>query len=304
MVIKKKKWSSYSMLYIFLLPALLLTFFFSYLPLFSNVIAFMDYSMFDGWMGLGSPWVGFKNFSFVHETWFVQLALRTFYYSAGILLFSFPASLILALMMNELKNQVFKKVSQTISYLPHFVSWTTVASLVYLFLSIDTVGLINNLKVALFGGERIVFMQNVHLFLPLLIITQTWKEVGWGSILYLAAISTIDPQLYEAATVDGAGRWRRMLNITLPGLMPTTIILMIFSLGGLFSGNFDQMFNLQNDVIQADTNIISTYTYYQGVRGAQYSLATAVGLFSGVISFLLLLGANFLGKKLNNTSII
>lgn len=298
------KLKAHHILYVFLLPAILLTFVFNYLPMFSNVIAFMDYNMFRGWMGLESEWVGFGNFAFLGETWFYQLAVRTLVYSFFILVFSFPASLILALLLNEMRNEMLKRVVQTISYVPHFVSWVTVAGLFYIFLSVDVSGFVNNLKVALFGGERIVFMQQSGTFLPLLIISQTWKEIGWGSILYLAAIATIDPQLYEAATVDGAGRWRQMLHITLPGLIPTTVILMIFSLGAMFSGNFDQIFNMQNQVIQENTNIISTYTYYRGVKGAEYSIATAVGLFSGVISFMLLYMANYFGKKAADTSII
>ncbi|RAP76582.1 ABC transporter permease [Paenibacillus montanisoli] len=301
---KSSKLSSQFILHVFLLPAVVLTLLFNYLPMFSNVIAFMEYDIFAGWMGLGSKWVGFDNFAFLQEDWFYELAMRTLFYSASMLLFSFPASLILALLLNELRNQTFKKFAQTISYVPHFVSWVTVASLIYIFLSVDISGLVNNLKVALFGGERILYMQQSEYFLPVMIISQVWKEIGWGSILYLAAISTIDPQLYEAATVDGAGRWRQLLHITLPGLVPTTIVLMIFSLGGLFSGNFDQIFNLQNQVIQEKTNIISTYTYYRGVKGAEYSIATAVGLFSGVISFILLKIANFTGKKIGDTSII
>ncbi|RAP78430.1 ABC transporter permease [Paenibacillus montanisoli] len=299
------KFSKQYVLHLFLIPALVLTLLFNYAPMFGNVVAFMDYSMFDGWMGLGSPWVGLDNFkTFLSEQWFYDLALRTLTYSISILIFSFPASLILALLLNELRNQLFKKIAQTVSYIPHFVSWVTVAAMLYMFLSVDMNGLVNNIKVALFGGERLIFMQDTKLFLPLLIVTQVWKEMGWGSILYLAAISVIDPHLYEAAAIDGAGRWRQMIHVTLPGLVPTTVVLMIFTLGSLFGGNFDQMFNMQNIVIQDQTNIISTYIYYQGVKGAQFSISTAVGLFGGVISFILLMIGNYVGKKISNTSIV
>lgn len=298
------KFSTQYILHMFLIPAFVLTFFFSYLPMFSNVIAFMHYNMFKGWMGLGSEWVGFDNFAFLKEQWFYKLAFRTLYFNITMLLFSFPASLILALLLNELKSHTFKKYAQTISYVPHFVSWVTVASLVYIFLSVDISGLVNNLKVALFGGERILFMQDKDYFLPVLVISQVWKEIGWGSILYLAAISTVDPQLYEAATVEGAGRWKQMLHITLPCLAPTTVIIMIFSVASMFGGNFDQIITLQNQVIQADTNIIGTDIYYRGVKGANYSVAMAVGLFSGLISFILLRIANYSGKKIADTSVI
>ncbi|RAP77893.1 ABC transporter permease [Paenibacillus montanisoli] len=299
-----KALKNYYVLYLFLIPALILTLLFNYLPLFSNIIAFMDYDIFAGWMGLGSKWVGFKNFAFLGEGWFYELLVRTIYYNITILLFSFPASIILALLLNEVSSNLFKKISQSISYIPHFVSWVTVAGLTYIFLSYDNTGLVNNLMTTVFGTERAVYMQDNNIFLPLLIITQTWKEIGWGSILYLAAITMIDPQLYEAATMDGAGRWRRMFHITLPGLIPTTVVLLIFSLAGLIGGNFDQIFNLQNQVIQDQTNTISTFTYYEGILGARYSFSTAVGLFQGLVSFILLYIANYYGKKTSGTSII
>ncbi len=254
-------------------------------------------------MGLDSPWVGFDNFSFMKESWFYELVFRTLYYNIVILAFSFPASLVLALLLNELSNAKVMKSFQTILYVPHFVSWVTVAGLFYIFLSIDVSGLVNNVMENVFGLERQVYMQNVSMFLPILVISQIWKEIGWGSILYLAAISTINPQIYEAATVDGAGRWRRMWHITLPSLIPTTVVLMIFSLAALVGGNFDQIFNFQNQVIQEQTNTITTFTYYRGIVERQYSFATAVGLFSGLISFILLYIANYAGKKTSGTSI-
>lgn len=293
----------YYVLYLMLLPGMVLTFLFSYLPMFSNVIAFMDYSLFKGWMGLGSPWVGFENFDFIDEPWFRELVVRTLYYNLGMLLFSFPASLILALLLNELRRQKLMKTIQSILYIPHFVSWVTVAGLFYIFLSIDVSGIVNNVLESAFGAERKVFMQDPGLFLPVLIISQIWKEVGWGSILYLAAMTTINPQLYEAAEVDGAGRWKQMVHITMPTLVPTTVILLIFSLAGVIGGNFDQIFNLQNQVIQEQTNIINTFTYYRGIVEGRYSFAAAVGLFQGLVSFCLLYLANYAGKKASNTAI-
>jgi len=272
--------------------------------MFSNLIAFMDYDFTAGWFGLGSPFVGLKHFSFLREPWFYSLAGRTLLYSVTLLVFSFPASLILALLLNELRHLLFKKTIQTIFYIPHFVSWVTVAGMVYLFTSVDLSGAVNNLKQALFGGERISFMQNQEVFLPVLLITQLWKEIGWGTILYLAAITMIDPQLYEAAEVDGASRWKRMLHITLPGLSSTTSILLIFALGGIFTSNFDQIFNLQNPVIREYTDTINVFVYYRGIAAHQYSFATAVGLFQGVVTFLLITGTNYMTKKLNNTGII
>lgn len=235
---------SFRALYLFILPSLALTFLFSYLPMFSNAIAFMDYKMTKGWLGLGSPFVGLKHFKFVMEPWFYTLVGRTLVYSLSVLLTSFPASVILALLINELRGVTFKKISQTVSYIPHFVSWVTVAGLFYVFLTYDQTGIVNDIKVVLVGGERYSYMQYPDLFLPFLILSQLWKETGWGSILYLATIVSIDQQLYEAAWVDGAGRFRQMLHITLPCLIPTASIILIMSMGGVLSTNFEQIFNL------------------------------------------------------------
>lgn len=303
----EKRWQKvrkFGPLYLLLLPAIGFTFVFAYLPMFSNYIAFLDYDFTAGWFGFASPFVWFKNFSFLKEAWFYQLAGRTILYSAATILFTFPAPLILALFLNELRNEVFKKVVQTISYIPHFVSWVTIGGIFYLFMTVDQTGLVNNIKVALFGGERISYMLNAKLFLPFLIISQIWKEIGWGTILYLAAITMIDPQLYEAAEVDGANRWQRMWHVTLPGMLPTTCILLILTMGGLFRSNFDQILNLQNDVIRNETFTIDVFTWYRGIRQQQYSFAAAVGLFQGAVSFILVMIVNSITKRLNETAII
>lgn len=296
---------AFAPLYLFLLPSVVIRLVFDYVPMFSNVIAFMDYEMFNGWMGLGSKWVGFANFrTFVQEAWFWQLAFRTFWYALWRLVVTFPPSLVLALLINELRSRAFKKTVQTISYLPHFVSWVTAAGLVYIFLSIDPAGLVNNIKQALVGGERVVYVQKVELFLPLLLGTKIWKEVGWGSIIYLASLSTIDPQLYEAAWIDGAGRWKQLLHVTLPQLLPTTAVLLIFALGGLFTSDFDQVFNLQNPVIRPHTYVIDVWSFYKGVVDQQYSLAGAVSLFQGLITLVLLVSANWASKRVAKIGII
>jgi putative aldouronate transport system permease protein len=290
-------------LYFFLLPALIITFLFGYIPMFSNIIAFMDYDMMNPWFGFKSPFVGFRNFSFLRELWFYKLTIRTVTYSFAGLIFGFPASLILALLFNELRSHNYKKVIQTISYIPHFVSWVTVSGLVYMFLTVEPEGIINTIRITLFGGERISYMQDPKYFLPLLVITGVWKGVGWGTILYMASLSTIDEQIYEAAEVDGASRWKKVCHITIPGLIPTFCILLIFALGGLFSTNFDQIFNLQNAVIRADVMTINLYTYFNGIVNQQYSLTTAVGLFQGVVSFMLIASTNYVTRKLSDTGI-
>jgi len=291
-------------LYVFLIPATILTFIFSYIPMFTNIMAFQDYHINNGWLGLGSKFVGFRNFYFLKERWFWELAGRTVFYSFTILVTSFPLPLILALLLNELKNQTFKKFVQTVSYIPRFVSWVTVAGMFYIFLSVDPSGVVNNIKQAVFGGERISYMQHEIYFLPILVISNIWKELGWGTIIYLAAITNISPELYEAAQVDGANRWHRAIYITLPGLIPTFCILLIFSLGGLVNTNFDQVFNLQNQVIRESTDTINIWVFYKGIRAQLFGLSSAVALFNGLVTFVLVMTGNYITKKLNNTAII
>ncbi|SFJ02774.1 putative aldouronate transport system permease protein [Paenibacillus sp. UNC496MF] len=303
---KRLKTQNVKVLYLFLLPALALTFVFAYLPMFSNYIAFLDYDFNKGWFGFGSPFVGFDNFAkFLHDHTFYTLIGRTLLYSVTMMVATFPAPLILALLLNELRGERFKKVVQTTSYIPHFVSWVTVAGLFYLFLTVDATGLVNNIRQFFDpGAERISFMQDAHNFLPVLVISEIWKETGWGTILYLAALTTIDPQQYEAAQVDGASRFQRLRYITLPGLVPTMCILLIFSLSGLLATNFDQVFNLQNKMIRLDTDTIGVYTYYQGLVSGQYSYSAAVGLFQGLVSFILIMATNATTKRLSNVGII
>ncbi len=300
---KRTRWRIFKMewpLYLFLLPALLLTVIFAYLPIVTNVIAFMDYKMTKGWMGLGSPWVGFKWFvALFHDAEFPPLVWRTFYYSVLRLVFGFPAPFILAILINEARNRALKRTVQTIYYLPHFVSWTVIASLTYWFLTTDIEGIVNNVRQILGAKERIIFMKYPANFPWILVITGIIKETGWGTIIYLAAISGVDAQLYEAARIDGAGRWGQFVHVTFPSILPTTVILLIFSFGSLFASNFDQVFNLQNDIIRYDTNVINVYTYWRGVAAGKYSLATAAGLFQGFINAALLLSVNWFSKKMS-----
>jgi putative aldouronate transport system permease protein len=290
-------------LYFMLIPALGFTLMFYYLPMSMNVIAFMDYNLTKGWLGLGSTWVGFKQFQrFLADPTFYEVALRTLYYAVANLVFSFPAPIILALLLNELRVEAYKRTVQTISYMPFFVSWVTVAGLIYIFLSTSSSGLINNVIEA-FGGKRIIFMSKSQYFLPVLVFSTLWKGVGLGSIIYLATIASIEQQLYEAARIDGAGRWRQMINITLPGIMPAVIIILILNAGTIFSANFDQMINLQNDVIRTDTNVINVYTWYVGILQRRYAMGTAINLFQALINFVLVWLTNFIAKKVRGTGL-
>ena len=290
-------------LYFFVLPAVGFTFLFNYLPLFINVIAFMDYDITKGWLGLASPWVGFKHFQkFLTDSEFPTIALRTLAYAGGKMVFTFPAPIIFALLLNELRSQAFKRTVQTISYMPFFVSWVTVSSLVYLFLSTSSTGLVNNIVQAL-GGQRTIYMSKVEYFLPLLVVTELWKSMGFSSIIYIAAIASIEQQLYEAAMIDGAGRWARMTRITLPGILPAVVILLILSAGSLFSSNFDQIYTLTNPVIRTRTFVINIWGYFQGIQQRKYSLGTAISMFQSVISFLLVWLTNFASKRVRGTGL-
>lgn len=290
-------------LYLMLLPAVGFTLVFSYLPMAMNVIAFMDYKLTSGWLGLGSRWVGFANFKrFLGDPVFYEVTLRTVAYAAAKLAISFPAPIILALLLNEVRNQAFKRTVQTIAYLPYFVSWVTVAGLIYMFLSISSTGIINS-GIAFLGGKKILFMSRSRYFLPVMLFGTVWKGVGLGSIIYLATIASIEQQLYEAARIDGAGRWKQLLNITIPGIMPAIIILLILNAGSIFSADFDQMVNLQNDVIQTDTDVINVYSFHVGVAQRRYGLGTAISLFQAVINFTLVWLTNFVAKKVRGTGL-
>jgi putative aldouronate transport system permease protein len=290
-------------LYLLLIPAIGFTFVFYYMPMAMNVVAFMDYKLTAGWLGLGSKWVGFYQFQrFLSDPDFYKVALRTVVYALAKLAFSFPAPIILALLLNEVRNQAFKRTVQTISYMPFFVSWVTVAGLIYMFLSVSSSGLINN-AIELFGGKRILFMSKAQYFLPVLVLSTLWKGVGLGSIIYLATIASIEQQLYEAAKIDGAGRWKQLIHITLPGIMPAIIIILIMNAGSIFSADFDQMINLQNGVIQLDTDVINTYSYYVGVMQRRYAEGTAISLFQAVINFFLVWLTNFIAKRVRGTGL-
>ena len=245
---------------------------------------------------MASPFIGLKNFDFVFESSFWKMAGRTVLYSFTLMLFSFPVSLVLALLINEIRNEVFKKVVQTLTYIPHFVSWVTVAGLFYLFLSTDRSGLVNNI-LELFGKERYSYMQDARFFLPFLVISQTWKEVGWGTIIYLASLAAIDPQMYEAATVDGAGRWKCTLHITIPEISVTIGIMFIMAVGGMLNAGYDQILLLQQPANNQISQVLDTYIIQTGIRYGKFEYATAIGLFKSVFSLIMVAGTNYLTQK-------
>lgn len=286
-------------LYLMLLPAFAVTLVFSYAPMSGLIMAFQDFSIFDGL--LGSKFVGLDNFVKIFtQSKFTTAIWNTLFISLLNLLIGFPAPIILALLINELKNGPFKKSIQTISYLPHFLSWISIVGIVNILFGRD--GFVNDLRVMLGAAERITFLSNQNLFIWFILGTSLWKETGYGTIIHLANISSISPDLYEAASIDGASRLQKVRYITLPHMVPTILILLIFQMGTLFSSNFELVYGLQNPYI--DFEVISTIVYQTGIKGGDYSMSTAIGLAEGLVALILVLGANWFSKKTSGAGIM
>lgn len=282
---------------IMVIPALLFIFVFMYIPMYGVLMAFQDYDIFKGF--LGSPWVGFKHFRMFFEApEFWSIMRNTTVISLLKLLIGFPAPIVLALMLNEVRHLFFKRLVQTISYLPHFLSWVIVSGLVISMLSVDS-GSVNILlqKLRLIG-EPINFLSIPDYFWAILITTGVWKEVGFATIVYLAAIAGVDPHLYEAAAIDGAGRWKQIVMITIPCIAPVIIIFLILAIGNILNAGFEDILLLaRNPVLRDVSDVIDTYVYRVGILSSRYSYATAVGLFKAVISVGLLTIANAIARK-------
>ncbi len=291
--------NKYFFTYLLILPAALLTLFFAYLPMPGLIMAFMDFDIFKGF---SSPWVGFQNIKEIFAMpMFSSATLNTLYVSFLNLIIVFPIPILFAILLNELKDGVFKSFVQTVSYLPHFLSWIAVVGMAQTIYA--NYGIINDVLVAI-GGEgtkRITFLAKQELFVPNLVILNLWKTFGWNSVIYLAAITGIDAEMYDAAKVDGANRFRQCLHITIPSIMPTAIMLFILQIGSIFSDNFDLIYGLQNVYIEFET--ISTLVYKQGISSGNYSVATAIGFVQGTIGLVLVLCANAFSKKINDVAL-
>jgi putative aldouronate transport system permease protein len=282
-------------------PGIIFILIFSYIPMYGVLMAFQDYSIFDGFMK--SPWVGLKHFRMFFESpEFNEVMRNTIVISFLKFFIGFPAPILLALMLNEVKHMAFKRVVQTVSYLPHFISWVIVAGFVMSMLSTDN-GSVNILieKLNLIN-EPINFLSLPEYFWTILVSTGVWKEIGFGSIVYLAAIAGIDPHLYEAASMDGASKFKQMILITLPSIMPVVIIFMILAVGNLLNAGFEDILLLGvNPVLRDVSDVIDTYVFRVGIQNSRYSYATAVGLFKAVISVGLLTMANYIARKSGNS---
>lgn len=295
----KKDFSMYKSVYVMFIPVLIYYILFHYLPMYGAIIAFKDFSPRLGF--LGSPWVGFQHFvNFFTRPTFFQVLMNTVRISFSTLVFGFPAPILLALLMNEMRSRRLCRIVQNITYMPHFISMVIVCGMIKTFTA-DT-GIINDV-IEFFGGSRTSLLGEPKYFTSIYVISGIWQEIGWGSIIYLAAIIGVDESLYEAATIDGAGRWKQTLYVTLPGISTTIIVMLILRIGSILSVGYEKIILLYNDATLNVADVISTYVYRKGLLELDWGFSTAVGLFNSVINCLFLFGANFLSKKFNEVSL-
>ncbi len=286
-------------IYLMLVPVVLFYIIFMYGPMYGAIIAFKDFSPKLGiW---GSSWVGLKHFkAFFSSIYFLRLLRNTISISVQTLVFGFPAPIILALLLNEVRQSWFKKTVQTISYMPHFISLVVVCGIIKIFTGSE--GIINDI-LAHFGQERRDLLLDPGLFQPIYVISDIWQKIGWESIIYLAALSGVDQELYEAARIDGAGKWRQLFSVTLPCITPTIVIMLILRVGSMMNIGFEKIILLYNGNTYETADVISSYVYRKGIQEFSYSFSTAVGLFNSIINFFLVLGANTISRKVNETSL-
>ncbi len=296
----KRSFSKYWQLYLCLIPVLLYFLIFHYGPMYGVQIAFREFNAVDGITG--SPWVGLQHFErFFNSFYFERLMVNTLTLSLYMLVVTFPLPIILAIMLNELTSHRFRKAMQMVTYAPHFISVVVIVGMLQTMLS-PNYGLVNHFLNAI-GLEDVFFMAEPAWFKSLYVWSGVWQTTGWSSIIYIAAIAGIDPSLYEAAIVDGASRIKRIIHITIPGILPTAIILLIMQCGRIMSIGFEKVYLMQNDMNISSSQIISTYVYEAGMINAQISFASAVGLFNSVINCILLVIVNQVAKKTSETSL-
>lgn len=292
---RKIRFKSVFILYMLLSPSLILLLVFNYLPMYGIVVSFQDYSIYQGFWN--SDWVGFKHFAyFLSDDKFWSVMRNTLLLNVYDIVFGFTAPIVFALLVNEMLKHRMKKIVQTVSYLPHFLSWIVVAGLVHQMLS-PVNGLVNVLLEFLFGMSPIDFMTDKGMFRAIAVIAEIWKSIGWSAILYFAVIAGVDTTLYEASTIDGAGRFRQAIHITLPAMVPMIVLLFLLKLAAIFTIGFERVFLLQNPLVYDVSEVVPTYVYRLGLQQAQYSLTTAIGLAQSLIAFVLLVASNRLSKR-------
>lgn len=288
----KKDWAFHVLIF----PSVILTFIFSYLPMYGLVMAFQDYNP-----GIGffkSPWVGFENFQLIFsQPQFLLTIYNTLFISFFKLFFGTLSSVVFALLLNEVRSNFTKRLFQTIVYVPNFISWVIMAGILYTILSTD--GLVN-VTLKMFHIHSIQFISNPSVFPWTVIISDVWKTFGFGTVVYLAAITSIDPELYESAIIDGAGRWKQTLYITIPVIAPIIVLMTVLALGNILNAGFDQVYNLYSPVVYSKGDIIDTYVYRLGLQNGKYAIGTTVGIFKSVVSCILISLSLYVANKVAN----
>lgn len=294
-ILKQDKW-----LYIFLIPIVLYYIIFKYLPMLGVMIAFKDFRFADGIFG--SSWIGFQHFARMFSNQdFYNIVKNTLLLNIYDVLFGFPVPIILAVMLNEIGSQHFRKITQSILYLPHFLSWVVLGGIILQICSPSS-GVINSIISSL-GGTPIYFMANAQWWIVVFVVSGIWQGAGWGTIIYLAAITGIDVQLYEAARIDGAGKFKQIWHITLPGIRGTIATMLILRMGSMMNIGFEKVYMLQNNAVRRVSEVISTYVYRLGIESAQFSYTTAIGLFQSVISLILVFTTNKIIKSMGESGL-
>lgn len=289
----------YAGAYILVLPVILFYLVFYYKPMYGILMAFEDYVPMKGISG--SDWIGLQNFKdFFSSYYFGRILKNTLVISLTSIIVGFPMPIIFALLLNEIKNEKFKRVVQTVSYMPHFISLVVVCSMIRMFTS--STGFITSM-LSVFGFPEAALLNKPEFFVPIYVISGIWQELGWGSIIYLSALSSIDQQLYEAAKIDGANRWKQTLHVTIPGIMGTIIIMLLLRMGSVMSVGYEKVLLLYNEGIYETADVISTFVYRKGIKGMEWGYGTAVDLFNSVINFTLVVVFNKLSKKFTDISL-
>ncbi len=300
---KKKTWQKikrYRFVYLLGLPGMAIIALFNYLPMWGILAAFQNFNPYKG--VLGSKWVGFEHFQRLFSDPDFYLMFGNTLTISLLSLATFPLPILMALLLNEVRSKGYKKFIQTTIYMPHFLSWTIVVSLTFMLVSSQT-GLFNKIAVSL-GGEPYDYLFDENWFYPIILIQKVWKSVGWNSIVYLAAISGVDPTLYEAARMDGANKIQQMRHVTIPAIMPTVIVMLILAMGSIVSVDFEQILLMTNPMVAQKSEVFETYIYRVGVEGIEYSYTTAIGLFKSVISTTLVLITNFITEKFGYDGVV
>ncbi|MDF2923736.1 MAG: binding-protein-dependent transport system inner rane component [Paenibacillaceae bacterium] len=293
-----RRWRKNRALLVMFIPVVIFFIVFRYMPILGNIIAFKQYNLMEGI--IGSPWAGLDNFrTLFSNPQTIQIIRNTLILSILSTIIGFPFPIIVAILLNEVKGMLFKKSIQTLLYLPHFFSWVIIGGIIVTLFG-SQAGILNTALQAVTGQEY-RFLYETGSWLTIFFGSSVWKEAGFGAIIYLAAITSIDPNLYEAASIDGAGKFKQIWNITIPSIMPTAVIMLILSMGRVMDVGFDQIYNLQNAAVSDIASVISTYLYTVGIQSGMYSLTTAMGLFESVVAIIFVIGSNALARRFGNS---